>query len=879
MSLHENGWLYDIYYGKDFEGSGRVLITDTLENSIEARADEWGSDWLDKIVWGSEEDDGDQDDDPGSSGGDDEPPKEALFSDRNNTVDFNTRGEGAYIAGTQFDALEGHDTVTLPSTVSHGFTVSGSSLFEGGSGNDRISGAGGEISYTISGGDHNDVLYGGDQADILFGGAGATDKLFGNGGDDVLVGGLAADGIGQAALDLRQGHIPAIVDDGERDILNGGDGSDVIYAGKDDLIEFEGIAPDHLVTVARDLNSMTVQRIHGDHPSADVDTIIGLGDKSFELKFPNPAPAYMNAGKNKYVNYATIELHTKNGQIIEQFTDAVAAELKKLDANATLRANIQKLINESEQGIDATNVDVVVEAIKVIASIVPWVKSGGKIVDKSKTATELSSKIKDSTGVSREWLEKHEDLGKLYAEGQQLSGSEDDPFFELQLGLFWANILAFGALVTGAITTGVATIVGVVTAGIGAGATYRTLELAIKEQRAILDVWLEDLKDAELKRDEIQENVEALMTQFLDDVGKAAGLPCIRLEGESHENCGATLIEKTKSALKASGGDYAHVGGKAYAFGGGEAETWDLSEESFAIAQLRAGDGADKVVAGNADDAVYGEAGDDWLEGGDGWDRLDGGDGDDVLIDRAGGAEFYGGAGKDRIIAGAMDDVVDGGADRDVIKTSGGADEVFGGEGDDVVLAGLGDDDVDGGEGNDVIKTAHGADRIWGGDGDDIVLSGVDDDEIHGGDGNDVIKPSYGEDLIEGDAGDDVVIGFRGDETLIGGDGNDKLLGNLGDDVINGGPGDDRMQGGPGRDRFVIDLAEFGNDKIVLDFRPRSDVIDFSGSGLSAEDMTVKQAGANVKITFDGVSSSLLVNAQRFGGLDVANFDDGVFIF
>ncbi|SEA65441.1 carboxypeptidase regulatory-like domain-containing protein [Rubrimonas cliftonensis] len=177
----------------------------------------------------------------------------------------------------------------------------------------------------------------------------------------------------------------------------------------------------------------------------------------------------------------------------------------------------------------------------------------------------------------------------------------------------------------------------------------------------------------------------------------------------------------------------------------------------------------------------------------------------------------------------------------------------------------------------EVIKSGQGADVIAAGEADDLVLSGDGDDTISGGAGNDTIKPGRGNDVMDGGAGDDILVGFRGDEVLVGGAGNDTLLGNLDDDTLTGGAGDDRMQGGPGFDVFVFDTAEWGDDRIVLDFLPQSDTLDFRGSGLALADLSITQAGDNVLI--EAGDSSILVNSQRFGALDVADFAGDVLLF
>ncbi|SEA63379.1 calcium-binding protein [Rubrimonas cliftonensis] len=247
-----------------------------------------------------------------------------------------------------------------------------------------------------------------------------------------------------------------------------------------------------------------------------------------------------------------------------------------------------------------------------------------------------------------------------------------------------------------------------------------------------------------------------------------------------------------------------------------------------------------------------------------------------AVLDAAAGTE---GAteGPDRINGTAGPDVIASLGGNDTVKGFASDDDIVLGADDDIALGGSGDDTIEGGDGNDTIKSGAGDDSIEGGAGNDVILSGDGDDTILGGAGNDTIKPGRGNDVMDGGAGDDILVGFRGDEVLVGGAGNDTLLGNLDDDTITGGAGDDRLQGGPGFDVFVFDTAEWGDDRIVLDFLPQSDTLDFRGSGLALADLSITQAGDNVLI--EAGDSSILVNSARFGALDVADFAGDVLLF
>jgi V8-like Glu-specific endopeptidase len=187
--------------------------------------------------------------------------------------------------------------------------------------------------------------------------------------------------------------------------------------------------------------------------------------------------------------------------------------------------------------------------------------------------------------------------------------------------------------------------------------------------------------------------------------------------------------------------------------------------------------------------------------------------------------------------------------------------------GDDVIATFAGDDTVDGGDGADVIKTGAGDDDVDGGAGPDFVVAGDGADLVRGGDGDDTIKPGRGNDTVFGGNGDDLVAGFRGDERFEGGDGNDRLLGSVDNDTLIGGAGDDRLWGGPGFDVFVFEERDFGTDRLPLDMRVGSDVLDFTAiDGLTREDFTIRQAGINVVLDVED-GGRLIMNGVRFGGL------------
>jgi Ca2+-binding RTX toxin-like protein len=272
------------------------------------------------------------------------------------------------------------------------------------------------------------------------------------------------------------------------------------------------------------------------------------------------------------------------------------------------------------------------------------------------------------------------------------------------------------------------------------------------------------------------------------------------------------------------------------------------------------GDGGDTAFGRAGDDRLYGRAGNDLLYGDLGNDLLDGGDGADTLVGGAGNDTFRGGAGNDVIQAGA-------GGDNRVDLSGGGNNRVLLGSGADTVIGGTGDDVILGGRGgnNRIDLSAGGNNRVNAGDGADTIIGGA---------GRDVIRPGRGDDLVDLRAGgDNFVFNLRGNSTILGGAGDDVIVGGIGDTLILAGGGNNRIVAGPGRD--TIGFVQEAHETRLLDFRPGSDVMDFTGhdgvSGLG--DLAIAQLGSNLVIT-DGSGGRIVL-----AGVTLDQIDDSAFLF
>src|SRR5262249_27522264 len=116
----------------------------------------------------------------------------SLFSANNDVIDFSTVFAGTYLYGSEYNALGGNDTVTLPVDTAAAMAAGydSSQPFHGWDGNDVITG--GNLNDTIYGDNGDDKLTGGAGNDTIYGGAG-KDTLTGGAGDDLLNGGASTD--------------------------------------------------------------------------------------------------------------------------------------------------------------------------------------------------------------------------------------------------------------------------------------------------------------------------------------------------------------------------------------------------------------------------------------------------------------------------------------------------------------------------------------------------------------------------------------------------------------------------------------------------------------------------------------------------------------
>ncbi|WP_373700410.1 calcium-binding protein [Neisseria dentiae] len=239
-------------------------------------------------------------------------------------------------------------------------------------------------------------------------------------------------------------------------------------------------------------------------------------------------------------------------------------------------------------------------------------------------------------------------------------------------------------------------------------------------------------------------------------------------------------------------------------------------------------------------------------------------------------------------------DVLYGSLGRTVIYGNGGNDTIYG-------LSGL--DTMYGGEGNDTFHIKGSGDTVTeeAGEGTDTIYSSVSytasrnvenlvltgdaringtgnnsDNTITGNDNYNRLNGGRGNDTIYGNGGEDTIDGGEGDDKLYGGADRDHIFGGTGNDYIDGGTGNDLLRGQAGNDTYYF-AQGYGHD-VVRDTEG-SNTVRF-GSGITVNDITVREEGANWVITLKETGDTLTLENQSTAA-DAAvtsfEFSDGLY--
>lgn len=211
----------------------------------------------------------------------------------------------------------------------------------------------------------------------------------------------------------------------------------------------------------------------------------------------------------------------------------------------------------------------------------------------------------------------------------------------------------------------------------------------------------------------------------------------------------------------------------------------------------------------------------------------------------------------DKLAGGVTDDHLFGKAGDDLLIGLGGDDILVGGIGADVLQGGSGSDtasyeDAKSGVRADLLKSYANLGDAFGDSYDSI-------ENLTGSAFNDMLGGDNGRNLLIGGTGDDKLLGFGGVDRLLGSDGNDILFGHGGSDILIGGNGNDIMDGGAGNSDTFVFGGRWGADTIT-GFEVGSDKLDFSGEGLTLDDLAISQSAAGVIVTVANHGSILLAD-------------------
>ena len=343
------------------------------------------------------------------------------------------------------------------------------------------------------------------------------------------------------------------------------------------------------------------------------------------------------------------------------------------------------------------------------------------------------------------------------------------------------------------------------------------------------------------------------------------------------------------------------------------------------------GSSGDNFTADTAPIRFEGQGGDDTLIGGGANDTLIGGSGGDVIVGGGGNDLQRGGAGNDSFEHDAGTNIIDGGGDIDSVEFAGARsaftfDAVEGGvkisgaggvssianvenfiftdqtlsaaqvqaliapppdptptptptqpppqaptgptnSADNLTGTGAGDN-INALGGDDTVTGLGGGDTLSGGGGKDVLIGNGGKDVLNGNGGKDNLQGGGGKDQLNGGGGKDTLNGGGGKDTLDGGGGKDVMLGGGGKDLILGGKGNDALAGGGGRDIFQFKTGD--RKDTITDFRQRQDKIEITGGADEFVDLTISQAGDDVRIRFSNVQ--VTVENSETGDFTAADF-------
>ena len=181
-----------------------------------------------------------------------------------------------------------------------------------------------------------------------------------------------------------------------------------------------------------------------------------------------------------------------------------------------------------------------------------------------------------------------------------------------------------------------------------------------------------------------------------------------------------------------------------------------------------------------------------------------------------------------------------------------------------------GDDVIHGNIGSDQLYGGDGQDQLYGDNGNDHLEGGADNDQLYAGNGNDVLIGGSGNDLLDAGDGSDQLYGGTGNDVLNGGAGNDLLDGGDGSDQLNGGTGDDILVGGTGDDVLIGGQGNdtyrldlaWGQDTIQYESKNQTDIDTIEFININPDDLIVRKVGQDMVIIHRITGDQLIVESQ-----------------
>ena len=708
----------------------------------------------------------------------------------------------------------------------------------------------------------NDSFTGGADDDTAVGNGG-DDSLSGNGGNDLLVGNSGADtlggGIGEDKLYsddespayslpyYGNPYTPPVLDTGtEVDTLNGGDGSDFIFAGYGDNVDggADGVSGDYLlisfqgapsgVTVDFRLTSQTV----GGATITGVENISWVDGSNFD--------DYINVTSHSHTGYSEFTAVFGlggNDQLVAGYYTGVldggdgndivdgsgSQYLQAVYGGAgddTLYTNSNTFgIADGGDGNDTIHAhsetyggngnDTIVMSYTYYAGPVSGC-AGDDQIDAAAQGNMISGGSGADTinGNSGSDMLGSGDFATYPDTFADDSGLEQD----VLAGFGGDDLLAIGYGDSGDGGSGSDTL-RLSFAGLTTGITFSTAGIVAGLPFALGGGTIQNIETLEYLRGTEFDDALTLVTQpNLLIVEAGAGNDIVTSQNSSVD-------------VRGGDGDDRFVSGAAGDIfdGGAGTDTIDYSGYATGVnltlpdIGISVGPGGDQIsnaenifgsthsdiLGGNAsgnlllghggNDMLLGAEGNDTLEGGAGNDQLAGGAGDDSLVggDGADTADYYDATSGVTVNLGITTAQDTGGSGFDTLSGI----ECLEGSGFADTLTGNGLSNViEGWGGNDTLHGVGGSDTLFGGDGDDHLDGGLNADALYGEVGNDTLIGSNGYDTLYGGEGADILGGGRANDQLYGGIGDDHLDGGLNPDQLYGESGNDVLIGGNGHD-------------------------------------------------------------------------------